>query len=320
MRNICYFAALLCSCCVASAQQQLVNGVNAIVNDSVITFDQVESEISGMAETLAAEYRDDRPGFDKRLQQLRSDKIEELIAEQLILEDFKNSGFMLPDSFIEDAVQDRIRRDYYGDRARFTKTLQARGMTVEMYRKREREHIIVMEMRLERASTKKVLISPAKISTYYNEHQNDFKVSDQVHLRMISVPQPPNAEPGRAKRMAEEILRSIDEGVPFAEMASVYATENQRVEAGDRGWVDRSFLKPELANAAFSLKAGQHSKVIELDEACYLLQVEEVRKAHVRTIEEVRGEIEKTLRAAEQKRLEKKWVDRLRAKAFVRYF
>jgi peptidyl-prolyl cis-trans isomerase SurA len=79
-------------------------------------------------------------------------------------------------------------------------------------------------------------------------------------------------------------------------------------------------LKKELVDAAFSLKAGERSGVIEFPEACFLLQVDEVRTAHVRPLSEVRDEIEKTLKAQEAVRLEKKWIDRLKNKSFVRYF
>lgn len=311
---------LLCLAVRVQAQSQIVNGVNVVVNDAVITFDQVESAVIPVAETLASEYRDDRPGFQKKLQQLRSEKIDELIEDKLILDEFKNAGYMLPESFIEDAIRDKIRKQYYGERSRLVKELQSQGLTFEMYRKREREKIIVGAMREHFISLQKVLISPAKIENYFNEHKDDYKVADQVHLRMISVNQGPGSDPGSARRMAEEILRKIEAGVPFAEMASVYASGSQRTEGGDRGWVDRNYFKAELADAAFSLKAGQHSGVLELPEACYLLQVDEVRPAHVRSLDEVRVEIEKTLKASEQKRLQKKWVERLKVKSFVRYY
>ncbi len=303
-----------------AARASLINGVNVVVNDSVITYDQVESAIVPMAETLSVQYRSDRPGFEKKLQELRSDRIEKLVQDQLILNEFKTAGYGLPESFIEDAIRDRIRRDFYGDRARLTKTLQQEGITYEMFRKQEREKIIIDAMRDHNVSVKKITISPSKIENYYGEHKDEFKMEDQVKLRMIVINQTPLMEPGAAKRMAEEILAKIEQGVSFAEMAGIYSSGAQRAEGGDRGWVDRSYFKTELANAAFSLKPGQHSGVVELKEACYLMQVDDVRPAHVRSLPEVRAEIETTLKTQELKRLQKKWIDRLRAKAFVRYY
>ena len=301
-----------------SSQAELVNGVNVVVNDSVITYDQVESSIIPMVETLANQYRSDRPLFEQKLQQMRSEKIEDLVERKLILAEFKTAGYMLPESFIEDAIRDKIKKNFYGDRVRLTKTLQAEGITFDTFRQQERENIIVAAMREKNISNEKILISPTKIENYYGDHKNDYKVEDQVKLRMIVINQAPGAEPGTAKKIAQEVLTKIESGVPFAEMATIYTSGSQRSEGGDRGWKDRSYFKPELSQVAFSLKPGQHSGVVEQPEACYLLLVEDVRLAHVRELAEVRSEVEETLKVQERNRLHKKWVERLKAKSFVR--
>ena len=71
---------------------------------------------------------------------------------------------------------------------------------------------------------------------------------------------------------------------------------------------------------AFSLKPRELSPVIDTPEACYILLVEEAKPAHVKTLGEVRDQIEKTLLDEERNRLEKQWIEKLRKKTFVRYF
>lgn len=312
------FAAWICSC--AFAQAALINGINAIVNDAVITYDQVERGIAPLAELLIRQYRTQPQVLEQKLKELRAQQIEELVERQLILSEFKSAGYNLPESFIDDAVKKEIRENFYGDRARLTKTLQAEGLTYEGFRQQQREKIIVEYLRRENTSAQKILISPYKIETYYAQHQDQFKLEDQAKIRLVVVNQPPGAAPGTARNLANEILKKIEEGTPFAEMASVYSDGSQRVDGGDRGWVDRTYLKKELSDVAFSLKAGEHSGVIELPEACYLIQVDDVRPAHVRPLDEVREEIENTLKTQESARLRKKWIDRLKNKSFVRYF
>ncbi|MBI3192416.1 MAG: peptidyl-prolyl cis-trans isomerase, partial [Pedosphaera parvula] len=73
-------------------------------------------------------------------------------------------------------------------------------------------------------------------------------------------------------------------------------------------------------DVAFKLPKGSHSAVIDTPESIYLMLVEDIRPAHVRPLSEVREEIEKTLIGQEQTRLRKKWADKLKAKAFVRYY
>ena len=71
---------------------------------------------------------------------------------------------------------------------------------------------------------------------------------------------------------------------------------------------------------AFKLKAGEHSEVIDLPEACYLMLVEETRPAHTRALSELREDIERTLLLQERARLQQRYIEKLRAKTFVRYF
>jgi len=68
------------------------------------------------------------------------------------------------------------------------------------------------------------------------------------------------------------------------------------------------------------LKPGDLSDVLEVAEGCYIMKVEEFRPAHTKTLSEVRGEIEKNLEDKQRQRLRKQWIDRLKAKAFIRLF
>ena len=60
-------------------------------------------------------------------------------------------------------------------------------------------------------------------------------------------------------------------------MASVYSEGSQKSQGGDWGWVERSVLRKDLADAAFALKPGQVSDVIDTPESVYLMLVEDKR-------------------------------------------
>jgi parvulin-like peptidyl-prolyl isomerase len=71
---------------------------------------------------------------------------------------------------------------------------------------------------------------------------------------------------------------------------------------------------------AFSISTNQPSPVIETPETCYIMKVEEKRPAHVSPLPEIQEEIEKTLLVQERAFYQKRYVDKLRKKTFVRYF
>jgi parvulin-like peptidyl-prolyl isomerase len=174
-------------------------------------------------------------------------------------------------------------------------------------------------MTRQKYGTLEPIISPYKIQAYYQEHQKQYEVSDQVKLRMIVLNKRADSGDGPAL-LAREIIEKLDNGALFAEMASVYSEGSQRSQGGDWGWVDRSVLRTNLADVAFKLKPGQHSGIIDTPEAIFIMLVEEAKPAHVKPLAEVRDEIERTLAAQERDRAYRKWIDRLKAKSFVRYF
>jgi parvulin-like peptidyl-prolyl isomerase len=152
------------------------------------------------------------------------------------------------------------------------------------------------------------------------EHKDKFKVESQVKLRMIILNKPAG-DTNDTEKLADEILTKIKAGASFKDMATVYSQgTSQRGQGGDWGWVEKSVLRKELADVAFSLKPGEVSGVINTPEACYLMLVEDIKPEHIRPLNEVREDIEKTLLAQERDRLQKQWLDRLRKKTFVLLF
>ena len=299
-------------------QAELVDGIKAVVNSGVVTFAEVEDFAAPAAQALRREYAGDPNLFQQKLGDALNDGLEQLIERQLILRDFDVEGYKLPDTVVDELVQDRIR-ERFGDRTTLMKTLQAQGETFEKFRREVREQYIVSALRAKNISPEKIIISPYKVETYYLVHQDDFKVEDEIKLRMIVLNKTSGDDTNTAS-LAGEILDKIKDGATFQEMASVYSQGSQRSQGGDWGWVERSVLRKELADTAFTLKPGQVSGVIETPEACYLMLVEQSRPAHVKPLNEVRDDIEVTLRTQEQKHLEQQWIEQLKKKAFIRLF
>ena len=297
---------------------ELVDGIKAVVNSGVVTFAEVEDFAAPAAQALRREYAGDPNLFQQKLGDALNDGLEQLVERQLILHSFDTEGYRLPDTVVDELVQDRIR-ERFGDRITLMKTLQAQGETFEKFRREVREQYIVSALRAKNISPEKIIISPYKVETYYLVHQDDFKVEDEIKLRMIVLNKTSGDDTNTAS-LAGEILDKIKDGATFQEMASVYSQGSQRSQGGDWGWVERSVLRKELADTAFTLKPGQVSGVIETPEACYLMLVEQTRPAHVKPLSEVRDDVETTLRTQEQKQLEQQWIERLKKKAFIRLF
>jgi peptidyl-prolyl cis-trans isomerase SurA len=295
---------------------ELANGIQAVVHDAIVTYLDVGRLNDQSMRELKRQYGRDPEGFRKKFAEIQSANLEQLLARQLILHDFKTAGYSLPESVIDDLVEEQIRGQF-GDRMTATKTLEASGITYEKFRQQIRDRFVIEQMRVKNVSAE-VIISPNKVKAYYEAHRDEFKVEDEVKLRMIVTGQSSDPNAPQAKALADEILTQIKEGATFEEMASIYSQRVQRTPGGE--WFERAGLRKELAQAVVGLKAGEHTGVVETPDGCYLMRVEETRPAHYKPLSEVREQIENSFALEERSRLEKQWIERLKKKTFVRYF
>jgi peptidyl-prolyl cis-trans isomerase SurA len=308
-----FLFALLCGVAPARAQSAptVVNAIAAIVNEKVITMKDVYQSSREEAEIIERRYARAPKERDERINALLAERTEELIDRELILNEFATLGHPLPESYIENRVAEDIKKS--GDRLTLIKTLQAEGITYESYRQRVKENTIARLMWNAKVPVDPV-ISPTKIEVYYVDHQDKFKVEDRVKLRIIELTNAASAG------LAKEISKKLDDGAPFEEMARIYSQASSAVDGGDVGWMSKKMLRDELSKVAFALKPGQRSDPISTSGSVFIIKVEQNEPAHVRSLTEVRQEIEETLKAEETKRLRKQFIDRLKKKAFIRYF
>jgi peptidyl-prolyl cis-trans isomerase SurA len=258
-------AALIGS--VISLRAELVSGIQAIVHDSIITHEEVESMAAPAAEVLWRQYRNQPEVFQKKLTDARAESLEQLLERQLILRDFK-STFNQQEAAIEKEIekevnkeiQEEIRANYAGNRMSMLQTLQARGITMEKHRQQIHDRMIIGWLRQKNISSE-IVVSPHKVEAYYQEHRDEFKMQDEVKLRMIVLKNPVSDESARTEKLAEEILTKLKEGATFAEMATIHSEGSQRNQGGDWGWWEQSRLNKGLADMANSLQPGQRSGV-----------------------------------------------------------
>ncbi len=311
-------ALLLGWTAVAPARAEVVNGVKAVVHTSVITYGEIQSDVMMLAEDYQRQYFRQPAVLQQKIEAALKDSFDNALKHQMILRDFEASGYNLPESYIEEIVAAEVKR--YGGRTTLTKTLQARGITYEKWRQKVKDQFLVGQLRMQNIN-RETIISPYKIQAYYNEHRESYQVAEQVKLRMIMLNKSGDeAEAEGVKELAQQVLTKLKDGAAFSEMASIYSQGTQRTQGGDWGWAERSVLRTELADLAFSLKPGEISDVIETPQAYFIMLVEDKRASHVKPITEVREEIENLLGQQERTRLEAKYIEKLKKKTFIRKF
>jgi parvulin-like peptidyl-prolyl isomerase len=311
-------ATVLFLTATAQAPADTVDGIAAIVNDRILTYSDVRELATPAIQNAYRLYNGEER--DKKVQQAGVDALNTLVERALILHEYEEKGYKIPEHVFDNRMREIIEEQYGGDKNALIRTLQARGMTIDQWRQKYVKEPFIVQALRQKEVTSDLVVSPQQIETYYNANLDKFKLPYQVRLRMIVIKKA-GTYPDEAVALAKDLVQKLDAGAEFTNLANVYSSGSQRAAGGDWGWVDKeSGLRKELAEAAFSLKAGQHSGVIETDDGFYIIQADEVRPARIRPMTEVRSEIEKALVQERRNQLQQRWIERLKKKAYIRYF
>jgi peptidyl-prolyl cis-trans isomerase D len=140
-------------------------------------------------------------------------------------------------------------------------------------------------------------VTDADVQAYYNAHLDQFKVPEQVKTRhiLISVPRSAGASASAdaaAKAKAEDVLKQLQAGGNFAELAKKYSDDpGSKDQGGELPMIATSSLDPAYAKAAMALNPDQTSGLVRSQFGYHIIQTEQKDAAHTKPLGEVRDSI-----------------------------
>jgi len=267
-------------------QEVLLDRIAAIVGDSVILLSEVQefmmrsmppgTEIPEDPDELRIIEHEALSGLVDRALLLQAAAADSVIVAQV-------SQDRIDDTFRQ-AWQDQITR--FESEAGLRAAVEAEGMTLPQYRASLRDDIYrelllrnYLEARQFEART--IIVSDDEVRRVFEEDREMYgERPAELSFRMLFIEPTASVEARAAARArAEEVLQMIRDGEDFAEMARRLSDdEGSRMQGGDLGWHRRpSDLVPEFEEAAFALREGQVSEVVETSFGAHIIKVERTR-------------------------------------------
>lgn len=142
-----------------------------------------------------------------------------------------------------------------------------------------------------------VQVSQQDLQSYYSQHQDEFRVPEEVTLRQILIKTPAGADQkmiDAARAKAQDVVNKIRAGGNFADLAKKVSEDEATAKNGGlmENPVRRGQTMPEIDKAAFSMNKGQTSDVIQTALGFFIIQVQEKQSAHLKPLDEVKPQIE----------------------------
>jgi peptidyl-prolyl cis-trans isomerase D len=150
------------------------------------------------------------------------------------------------------------------------------------------------------AFTGKVTVTEAEVRDYYEANAQRFEIPKTVEASHILIRLPADADPAAvqaAERRIQDILTQARAGKDFAELARQYSEdEGTRNQGGSLGAFPREAMIQPFADVAFGLPPGQISDPVRTRFGLHLIRVAKVNEGRSRSFDEVKPEIESTLK------------------------
>ena len=165
-----------------------------------------------------------------------------------------------------------------------------------------------------------VQVANDELQSYYNSHRDQYRVAEQAKVSHILIKTPLPGPDGKvdekgvaeAQKRAEDLLKQLKAGAKFEDLARKYSEDpGSAKEGGSLGWIGKGRTVPEFEKAAFSLPKGQISDLVKSSYGFHIIRVDDRQDAHMKTLEEVKDQIEPILKQQKAQALAQKQAEEL---------
>jgi peptidyl-prolyl cis-trans isomerase D len=165
-----------------------------------------------------------------------------------------------------------------------------------------------------------VQVTRDDLQAYYNQHRDQYRVPEQIKVSHIWIKMPLPGPDGKidekgiadAQRRAEDLLKQLKAGAKFEDVAKKYSEDTGSANVGGSlGWIGKSQMGAEFEKAASALPKGKISDVVKTLDGFHIIRVDDKQEAHIKTLDEVKAEIEPVVKQQKTQEVAQKQGDDL---------
>lgn len=293
---------LLCISVVGCSSKSNNDDVVATVNGNEITVKQFESTLALYKESLESMYGSSIWDTEVEDGVKYRDKFKEIMLQQMIdieavSEQAKKDG-LAPSKEDVDKAFEELKKNIDEDKD-YKKSLEEKGIDDTYLRQQQEQDLIIQNYK--ENFEKNLKISDEEMKKYYEDNKKEY-YKDEVkasHILISTVDENgkelSEAKKKEAKEKAEDVLKKAKSGEEFSELAKKYSDDTgSAAQGGDLGYFTKGQMVAEFENAAFNLKVGEISDIVETQFGYHIIKVYDKVDEQL-PFDDVKDEIKNTL-------------------------
>jgi len=279
----------------ACAQDKII----AVVNSDIITQKDLDDFLNFMRMQLSEEYQGDE--LEAQVNSIKAGLLERLIEDRLILQEAKRTKINVDESRVKSRI-DALKKQYESDTA-FQEALAKQGLVQADLEKRIREQLLMFSA-VETFVRSKVIVTPAEITDYYQEHAEEFSVPLRRRVSYVVCDN---------KGIADELYGVLKKDPDLDKYAIKFGLTPSTLEVAKDG----SFRK-EIEEVVFNLNIQEVSKPTLIEGGYYIFELQEIIPAQKKSLAQAQEQIRQRLYEKKLSQRMESWIAELRSRSYIK--
>ena len=267
-------------------------------------------------------YASQHNGFPKDQEaSIRQGALQMIIFEELVYQEAKRRNLTVPPQELKQSEAEFKKQ--FQSVEEYQQYLRTEMGGSEQTVREKIKRSLLIERVLKSDVQDKSVVTIAEVRAYYDKNPARFQVPESYVFQSISIlpPQNPNTDQKKeALKKASEALsqakntKSYDE---FGLLAEKVSEDDYRVNMGDHKAVEKDKLPPQVVKVLLSMKPGQVSDLVQIDQAYTIVRLNAHTPAAKRSFDQVKGELHTELEKTKYESLRSGLDKKLRSQARV---
>lgn len=250
-----------------SLNAQSVDKVEAVIGDEIVLTSDIESQ-----------YLQYLAQGNFRSLDMRCQIIEDILYQKLLINKAKLDSIVISETDVEQEIESRLDyfivqlgsiekvEEYFG-KSKLEIEVELRKLIADQFMAQKVQSSIAVDIK----------VTPSEVRDFYNNQNITDIPLVPTKVEVIQIIIKPEISSGQKQKLRDklnEFRKRVYDGEDFKVLATLYSDDpTSASRGGELGFVTRGDLVPEFERAAFRLKEGEISEIVESQYGFHIIQL-----------------------------------------------